>query len=297
MRRVNFDTQLLRSFIAVVDAGSFVAASEQLNMTQPAMSQQMKRLEEQLGTPMLRRDGRKLALTSPGEVLLNYARRIIQLNDEIGEELGLDRRNEIVHIGMPEHFSESLLPVLIAEAHREFPYIQLVVKVARSQILADSLTEGRLNMALLLGPQPSDDHAPNQPIPMHWIRSSNFDLDLTSDTVPLVLFRSPCGFRNMATQALENAGLRWRCVHEGEDLATLRAAVLANIGITALPMIREYAGLATIEGAPTLPDLPYVAFRLRRHPKWRSKASDGLSELVGRVWENFGSDAGGGRPQ
>lgn len=287
MRRVNFDTQLLRSFIAVVDAGSFVAASEQINMTQPAMSQQMKRLEDQLGAPMFRRDGRKLALTSQGEILLNYARRIIELNDEIGEELGLGRKKEVVHIGMPEHFSESLLPVLIAEAHREFPHIQLVVKVARSQLLADCVTEGRLNMALLLGPQPSNDPAPHQPVPLHWIRSSAFELDLTSDIVPLVLFRSPCGFRSIATQVLENAGMRWRCVHEGEDLATLRAAVMANIGITALPMVRDYAGLSTIDKGPTLPNLPDVAFRLRRHPQWRSKASDGLSKLVGRVWEQF----------
>lgn len=291
MRRVNFDTQLLRSFIAVVDAGSFVAASEQLNMTQPAMSQQMKRLEDQLDAPIFHRDGRKLALTSQGETLLSYARRIIQLNDEIGEELGLGSKNEVVHIGMPEHFSESLLPILIAEAHREFPHIQLVVKVARSQVLADSVTEGRLNMALLLGPQPTNDHTPHQPVPLHWIRSSAFDMDLASGIVPLVLFRSPCGFRNIATQALESAGLRWRCVHEGEDLATLRAAVLANIGITALPMVRDYAGLSTIEAAPLLPHLPDVAFALRRHPKWRSKASDGLSELVGRVWQTFNSTA------
>jgi DNA-binding transcriptional LysR family regulator len=230
-----------------------------------------------------------LALTTPGEILLNYARQIIKLNDEIGEELGLGRTSEVVHIGMPEHFSESLLPVLIAEAHHRFPHIQLVVKIARSQILADGLTEGRLNMALLLGPQPSEDRAPHQPVPLQWIRSSacSFDLDLTSDPVPLVLFRSPCGFRNIATQVLENAGLRWRCVHEGEDLATLRAAVLANIGITALPIVRDYAGLATIDRTSSLPELPNVTLRLRRHPQWRSKASDGLFDLVGRVWDDF----------
>lgn len=293
MRRVNFDTQLLRSFVTVVDTGSYVAAAELLNMTQPAMSQQMRRLEDQLGSPMFRRDGRKIALTSPGEVLLNYARKIIQLNDEVGDELGIGRKKEIIHIGMPEHFSETLLPILIAEAHREFPNIQLVVKVARSQVLDDGVTEGRLNLALLLGPGASKDDAPHQPVPLHWIRSSGFTFDESDGTVPLVLFRSPCGFRSIATQALEAAGLKWRCVHEGEDLATLRAAVLASIGITALPMVREYAGLSTVEKGLHLPALPDVAFRMRKHPHWKSKSANGLADLVETVWRSVNPSPSG----
>jgi len=287
MRRVNFDTQLLRSFVTVVDAGSYVAAAELLNMTQPAMSQQMRRLEDQLGAPMFRREGRKTTLTSPGELLLGYARRIIELNDGIVEELGFDRKHELVHIGMPEHFSETLLPILIAEAHREFPHVQLVVKVGRSQTLEEGVAEGRLNLAVLLGPRPLEDKTPHQPVPLHWVRSSGFALNPASDTLPLVLFRSPCGFRNIATQALQTAGMKWRCVHEGEDLATLRAAVLANIGITALPMVRDYAGLETVDAAFQLPQLPTIAFRMRKHPQWRSRSSHDLTQLVETVWRKF----------
>ena len=287
MRRVNFDTQLLRSLIGVVDTGSFVAAAEQLNMTQPAMSQQMRRLEDQVSAPLFRRDGRKLVLTTEGELLVGYARRIIQLNDEIGDELGISRKSEIVHIGMPEHFSESLLPILIAQAHKLFPKVQLVVKVARSQVLDDGIADGRLNMAILLGPPSASDSSPGQPVPLHWIRSEGFSVDGLDETIPLVLFRSPCGFRNIATQALENAGRKWQCVHEGEDLATLRAAVLANIGITALPMIRDYAGLQTMVDNSALPQLPNVAFRMKRHPNWKSRSARGVSELVESLWHNF----------
>ena len=287
MRRVNFDTQLLRSLIAVIDSGSFVAAAEQLNMTQPAMSQQMRRLEDQVGAPLFRRDGRKLTLTTQAERLVDYARRIIALNDEICDEFGVSKKGEIVHIGMPEHFSESLLPILIAEAYRLFPNIQLVVKVARSQALEEGLTDGRLNIAILMGPPSGADATPAQPVPLRWIRSEGFVLDDSDQPLPLVLFRSPCEFRNIATQTLEMAGLKWRCVHEGEDLATLRAAVLANIGITALPMVRDYVGLKTVAGDVTLPKLPNVAFQMKRHPNWKSRSANGLSEMVQAAWNSF----------
>ena len=292
MRRVNFDIQLLRSFITIVDTGTYVVAAELLNMTQPAMSQQMRRLEEQLGTPMFHREGRKISLTAAGEILLAHARQIIQLNDSIGEELGFDRAREVVNIGMPEHFSESLLPTLIAEAHKAFPHIQLVVKIARSQTLDEGVADGRLHLALLLGPQRADDAAPKEPVPLHWIKSDGFEIDESNnEPVPLVLFRSPCGFRDIATRSLEAAGVKWRCVHEGDDLMTLRAAVLANMGITALPMVRDYAGLATVEGTGKLPTLPNVSFLIRKNPKWKSRSASGLADLAESVWHTFNTAA------
>ncbi|MBL8573166.1 MAG: LysR family transcriptional regulator [Hyphomicrobiaceae bacterium] len=287
MRTINFDTQLLRSFVTAVDTGSFVAAADQLNMTQPAMSQQMRRLEDLVGQPLFRRDGRKLAVTNAGDMLIGYARQIIAINDQIPEGLGLGSRTEVVHIGMPEHFSESLLPILIARAHEHFPNVQLVVKVARSGALAEGLAEGRLQLALMLGGSPSADDVAAQAMPLQWIRAESFDPTRTGDVVPLVLFRAPCEFRQHATKALEQAGQRWHCVHEGDDLTTLRAAVRANIGVTALPVIQDYTGLKRYSDNDGLPRLPDIHVRLKRHEAWKSRSANALCGLVEQVWKSF----------
>jgi DNA-binding transcriptional LysR family regulator len=287
MRRINFDTQLLRSLIAIADTGSFVAASDHLNMTQPAMSQQMRKLENLVRQPLFRKEGRKLMLTSTGEILLAYARRIIELNDQIPEGLGFGHAAEVVHIGMPEHFSESLLPVLIGKAHANFPNVQLVIKIGRSRILAENLEEGRIQLALLVAEPGSPDEIASLAVPLCWLRSNSFELNNRTNGVPLVLFQSPCDFRNVATKALDAAGIPWKCTHEGEDLQTLRAAVKAKMGITALPILKDYADLDIFNADGFLPELPPLPVRLQRHPRWKSKNAAGITELVEHVWRSF----------
>jgi DNA-binding transcriptional LysR family regulator len=285
IRRINFDTQLLRSLVTIIDAGSFVAASERLNMTQPAMSQQMRKLEDLIGQPLFRKNGRKLAATSAGERLAKYARRIIELNDQIPDEFGLGRTSEIVHIGMPEHFSESLLPILIGRVHADFPDVQMVVKVGRSRILAEAISEGRLQLALLIGEPQLKDEIACQLVPFRWLCGSKFIFQEKIVLVPLVLFQSPCDFRNIATRALDEAGISWRCTHEGEDLQTLRAAVKAKMGITALPILEDYIDLDTCD--ELLPDLPELSVGLRKHSSWRSKNAAGITGLVEDIWKRF----------
>jgi DNA-binding transcriptional LysR family regulator len=285
MRRINFDTQLLRSLVTIIDTGSFVAASEKLNMTQPAMSQQMRKLEDLIGQPLFRKNGRKLAATSAGERLAKYARRIIELNDQIPDEFGIGHAAEIVHIGMPEHFSESLLPILIGRVHADFPDVQMVVKVGRSRVLAEGLSEGRLQLALLIGEPQSKDEIACELVPFRWLRGSNFILQEKIVLLPLVLFQSPCDFRNIATKALDEAGISWRCTHEGEDLQTLRAAVKAKIGITALPFLEDYVDLDICD--EMLPNLPELAVGLRKHSSWRSKNAAGITGLVEDIWKRF----------
>ncbi|WP_375412834.1 LysR family transcriptional regulator [uncultured Bradyrhizobium sp.] len=285
VRRINFDTQLLRSLVSIIDTGSFVAASEKLHMTQPAMSQQMRKLEDLVGQPLFRKDGRKLAATSAGERLAKYARRIIELNDQIPDEFGIGRTSEIVHIGMPEHFSESLLPILIGRVHADFPDVQMVVKVGRSRVLAEWLSEGRLQLALLIGEPRLKEEVASQLVPFRWLRGSNFTFQEKTALVPLVLFQSPCDFRNIATRTLDEAGIPWKCTHEGEDLQTLRAALKARIGITALPTLQDYKDLDICDGV--LPNLPELSVGLRKHSNWNSKNAAGITGLVEDIWKRF----------
>lgn len=287
MRRVNIDTQLLRSFVAVADSGGFGKAAESLAMTQPAMSQQMRRLEELIGRPLFQRDGRKLVFTANGELLLGYARRILELNDDVHRRLVGDDEREIVHLGMPEHFSESLLPLVIAAVHERFPSVQLVVKVGRSRTLEEMIEDGRLKLALAIGEhEPGVGPAPLHVAPLAWFAGEGGGARAAGE-VPLVLFRPPCGMRSLAIAALERAERPWRCVHESEELAALRAAVRAGLGVTPLPTFQAYAGIAPLRSSGSLPGLPDVAVTLHRHAGWTPRTAPGLEDLVVELWNAF----------
>ncbi len=294
MRRVNIDTQLLRSFVAVVETGGFARAADTLAITQPAMSQQMKRLEEMLGRPLFRREGRSLVLTAQGELLLGYARRMLELNDDLYRRFVEEEPREIVNLGMPEHFSEALLPLVIAAVHERYPNVQLVVKVGRSQPLAEQVDDGRLHLALLVGePLEGPGTTRLQVAPLAWFgaeagEAGAVGADVERD-LPLVLFRAPCGIRQLAVAALEREAVPWRCVHESEDLSALRAAVRVNLGLTVLPNFQAYAGIRPLDGVAGLPPLPDIPVSLRRRPSWRPRSAQGLDALVVELWESFRS--------
>lgn len=290
MRRVNIDTQLLRSFVAVADTGGFGKAADSLNMTQPAMSQQMRRLEELIGRSLFAREGRKLVFTAQGDLLLGYARRILELNDDVHRRLVGDDVREIVHIGMPEHFSETLLPLVIAAVHERFPSVQLVVRVGRSRQLEEMVADGRLELALTIGAQDTDGPAPLHVAPLAWFAAERAGSSGGTE-VPLVLFRPPCPMRSLAIAALERAEQPWRCAHESEELVALRAAVRAGLGVTALPTFQSYPGIAPTDVGGALPALPEVAVRLHRRPGWASGVAEGLEHLVVEFWNDFRTGA------
>jgi DNA-binding transcriptional LysR family regulator len=160
-----------------------------------------------------------------------------------------------------------------------------VVKVGRSRVLAEGLSEGRLQLALLIGEPQLKDEIASQLVPFRWLRGSNFIFQESIALVPLVLFQSPCDFRNIATRALDEAGISWRCTHEGEDLQTLRAAVKAKIGITALPTLQDHIDLDICDGP--LPDLPELSVGLRKQFNWKSKNAAGITGLVEDIWKRF----------
>ncbi len=186
---------------------------------------------------------------------------------------------------MPEHYSETLLPKLIGHAHERLPNVQLVIKVARCRILSESLMEGRLQMALTLAESEPKNEIASQLIPIQWLASRSFEFKDASETVPLVLFKPPCAFRQIATEQLDKAGLRWKCEHECEDLMTIRAALRANVGIAALPFLQEYTELVPLDNNPILPSLPDVPVRLRRNDHWQSRYADDIAELIQELWK------------
>ena len=151
MQLTNLDMDVLRSFVTGTELGSFAKAADRLGRSQSAISLQLKKLEEQVGEVLLRKDGRGLALTASGEIMLSYARRLLELNDEA---LAATRGVAVegwVRLGLVQDFAESWLPLLLGRFARAHPQIRVDVQVDRGVNLAEAVEKGELDLALCWG--------------------------------------------------------------------------------------------------------------------------------------------------
>uniref|UniRef100_B0SY36 Transcriptional regulator, LysR family n=1 Tax=Caulobacter sp. (strain K31) TaxID=366602 RepID=B0SY36_CAUSK len=249
----NLPTELLRSFVAIVDSGSMLKATERVFVTQSALSLQMKRLEETVLTPLFHRDGRRLILTQAGQVLLGHAREILALNDRAVVALTGDALVGPVRVGLVQDFAETLLSGVLARFSQLNPDTQLQVRVAGSPELLDLLAGDRLDVVLCMGAE--DDPNAARVVPMVWHGDAGLaDLPI----LPLAILAPPCRFRDAALAALEREGRPYRVALETPSLSALRAAVEAGLAVTCRTALFR-PGSAPIEvGLPAVPQVAYV---------------------------------------
>src|ERR1700749_4434913 len=142
------DFDLLRSFVSVVDAGGFTRAGERVHRTQSTVSQQIRRLEEDLGRPLLHRDGKRIRPTEEGERLLSYARRILALTEEARDVVSRPSGDSVVRLGLPEGFAAHRLNEMLSEFARATPALRLYVRCGKSAQMRRALERGELDLAL-----------------------------------------------------------------------------------------------------------------------------------------------------
>src|SRR5215207_7267555 len=143
------DLELLRSFVSVVDAGGFTRAGERVHRTQSTVSQQIKRLEEDLGQPLLHRNGKDVTTTEAGERLLSYARRLLSLAEEARDVMTRPGHEGAIRLGVPEDFAAYRLAKLLATFSRSHPALRLDVRADQSANLRREIERGDLDLALL----------------------------------------------------------------------------------------------------------------------------------------------------
>jgi len=250
----NLPTELLRSFVAIVDSGSMLRATERVFVTQSALSLQMKRLEETVLTPLFHRDGRRLVLTPAGQTLLPRAREILALNDSAVVALTGDVLAGPARVGLVQDFAETLLSGVLARFSQLNPDAQLQVRVAGSPELLELLASDRLDVVLCMGSP--DDPAAARVAQMVW----HGDEDLTNQAVlPIAILESPCRFRDASLAALEREGRAYRVALETPSLSALRAAVQAGLAVTCRTalFLPNHAPLDS-SILPALPEVAYV---------------------------------------
>jgi DNA-binding transcriptional LysR family regulator len=269
---VNLPTNLLRSFVAIVETGSMLNASEQVFVTQSALSLQIKRLEELVQQTLFLREGRRLALTRAGTVLLDYARRVLVLHDEAVAAVSAGRFVGPARIGMVQDFADTLLSGLLSRFAELHPDAQIYARVAGTAELQALLDRRELD--ILLGFAAPNDASAVSVAPMSWYGESTL---VDRPVISLAVLEEPCRFREAAIRGLEDAGLSWRIAVETPNLATLKAAVSAGLGITC--RTRLFLGDDSTLDHERLPTLPNVAAILRTSDQL-DNAGSRLAELA-----------------
>ena len=259
----NLSLDSLRTLVATQDLGGFGRASERLLRTPSAISLQMKRLQEEIGVPLFRKQGRKMLLTEQGEIALRYARRVLELNDEMIDTLRGSSLAGVVRIGFGQDFTGNVLPLVIARFNALYPLVKLEVTVDLGQVLLQAIDSGDLDLALTLGGAQKKTARLLSELPLHWIASPSFR-DHGKQPLPLALFNPPCGCQTPGLEALESAGRSWRVAMTSPSLTGVWAAVSAGLGVTTRAELGLPADVQTIElGLPPLGNIPITLQRRR----------------------------------
>jgi DNA-binding transcriptional LysR family regulator len=261
MQLANLDMDVLRTLAVAMELGGFAKAADRLGRSQSAVSLQMRKLEERVGRPLFRRQGRGVALTDAGDVVLSYARRIVELNDQaLAAARGVSIAGS-VRFGVPQDFGDSWLPPVLARFTRTHPAVLIEARVDRTNKLAERIAEGGLDLALLWGNPPLPNTVTVLRLPMLWIGRKG-DAYAASEEMPLALFESPCVFRQPGIEALERARRSWRLAFTSPSLSGLWAAAAAGLGVTIRTAFGLPAPLAALGRASRLPKLPQTALSL-----------------------------------
>jgi len=272
---LNLPTTLLRSFVAIVDAGTMLRAADRVFVTQSALSLQIKRLEELVQQSLFTRDGRKLALTRSGQILLDYARRVLSLHDEAIAAISSGSFSGPVRIGTVQDFADTLLTGLLAQFAELHSDAQIFVRIAGTADLQAMLERNQLD--IILGFAASDDPTAIRVAPMNWFGNAAL---ATQPVIPVAVLEKPCRFREAAIASLEAAGLRYRLAVESPNLSALRAAVDAGLGLTC----RTHIFLRDAEptASEVLPALPNIACIIGTSPDVDAPTAH-LAELAAEV--------------
>lgn len=228
------DLELLRSFVSVVDAGGFTRAGERVHRTQSTVSQQIKRLEEDVGQVLLHRDGKDVRPTEAGERLLSYARRLLSLAEEARDVLRQPDGEGAIRLGIPEDFAAYRLAKLLGAFSRSHPGLRLDVRADQSKNLSRDLDRGELDLALFKREAGAKGAIAVWPEQVQWVTSKSHPIHADVASVPLIGFPLGCLYRAGAIHALESAGRIWHMSYTSSSLAGIQAAVAAGMGLSIL---------------------------------------------------------------
>jgi DNA-binding transcriptional LysR family regulator len=263
MKTLNFDMNALRTMVIGVDLGGFSPTALRLNRSPSAVSMQLRKLERQAGQRLFQRSGRGLVLTQAGELLLQHARRVLALNDEMGQALGAINDGGTVRVGISQDFADSILQDLLSRYARVRPATHVEIRAGRTCALADEVANGRVDMALAWAPTDQGAGDKIARVPAAWVGpAKGLNRPPKDSAVPLAVFDNPCFFRDIGLEALSLARIPWRLAMTTPSLAGLWGGVRAGLGVTVRTALFLPSNLGIVPGSAGLPVLPAIDIKL-----------------------------------
>lgn len=274
------DLAVLRTLLAAVESGSFAAAARRVGRSESAVSLQLKRLEEQIGEPVFVRAGKQMTLTGAGARLVDYARRLLDLNDEALAAASEKSIDGTVTLGVPHDVAETWLPAVISGFRRSHPSATLKVIEGRSAILQSQLVDNKIDLAVVLSATRPANALWSANLPMVWIGRSDFNLK-KNEPLQLAAFDPPCFFRAAAIASLEGADIDWSIGYASNTLPDLWSAVSLGLGVAVRTPAAVPPGLTVLDGRRGLPDLPPLHVSLCGPPiEFKKPAVDCLRVIL-----------------
>ncbi len=278
-----FELEALRAFVAVAEYGSFTRAGERLHLTQSAISQQVRRLEDSIGRPLFRRTTRSVELNPDGDVMLFHARRILDCMNTAWHQVTSPLIAPCsLRIGATEDIATMWLQPLLAEFANAYPTVRLDVSVGITKELLDRLEQGETNF--VVGKRRAGDDRGEMigEDSLVWVGCPEVLRPMEKREIRLAVFPSSCVYRACISDALQGSGRQWCIAYTSPSLAGIRAVVGAGLCITALP--RAFAvelSLPILDDAG-LPRLPGIEFALFGRGGDGSPAEQEFKRLVRR---------------
>lgn len=294
MNYETLDLDALRAFALIAELGGFTAAGDRLGRTQSAISVKVRRLEETLGRRLFARTSRSLSLTPDGQMLLPYARRLLELNDETLHRFAGPEAAGNLRLGCAEYFVPHHLPAVLARFGRLFPRVHIEVKVGMSGTLVEALRRGELDLVIAKGDSELAGGRVLRRETLHWVAAPSLTFK-ADEPVPFCALPAPCAFRGRGLKALKEAGRAARIVYTSESLAGIVAAAAAGIGVTVISdgsLTSDLKILGRAEGFPKLGEVELSIFGEDEDAARGSKAAkesrrQAKTALVGFIEESL----------
>lgn len=284
----NLDIDLVRTFVAVADHSSMTAAANARYLTQGAISQQIRRLEDMLGSRLFERDRRGLRLTRSGEQLLARSRPLLALNDDIWSAMTEGAVAGKVRLGLPYDLVGPCLAPVIKDFAAAHPQVDISLICAASPELLAALASGEVDLIVVEEPVGATDGECLRVERLVWVGARNGGAYLKTP-LPVSMVADTCAFRPAVLAALENQRRTWRTVFENGNIEATTATVRADLAVTAWLISTVPADLEILKGDKAPSDLPPFAINLhlpksnptRQATELARYLRDGLSRLQG----------------
>ncbi|MDF2370572.1 MAG: LysR substrate-binding domain-containing protein [Rhizobiaceae bacterium] len=285
------DIDQLRTFIAIIDMGSFTRAADEVNKTQSAVSMQMRRLEERVGKALFEKAGRMNRLTEDGERLLTFARKLVRLNNETLAAFDDEALAGTIRLGTPDDYADRYMPDIIARFAKSNPNVELTIACEPSKDLCERLNRNELDVALVTHNPKVRNSIMVRSEPLLWVTSMAHSVH-TETPVPLAVGRRDCDWRHLGCAALESVGRDYSILFTSWSSTVVASAVLAGLAVSLLPESALRPGMRILSAADGFPSLPPAEIGLIRRAGVSTVLMDAISDHIAASLDNMTASDG-----